>query len=104
MKQNKITDDLFDLNRAITSGYQTGGLYGRLLELKDLQVYIQKRINTISNFFMTTNGHTAFYKCVCSLSRIVPAMSTFFCLNKNQSITARTKSLINNTVELPVIT
>jgi hypothetical protein len=47
MKQNKITDDLFDLNRAITSGYQTGGLYGRLLELKDLQVYIQKRINNI---------------------------------------------------------
>ena len=47
MKQNKITDNLFDLNRAITSGYQTGGLYGRLLELKDMQVYIQKRINEI---------------------------------------------------------
>ena len=47
MKQNKITDDLFNLTKSISSGYQTGGLYGRLLELKDLQVYIQKRINEI---------------------------------------------------------
>jgi len=47
MKQNKITDKLFDLNKSITSGYQTGGLYGRLLELKDLQLYTQKRINEI---------------------------------------------------------
>ena len=47
MKQNKITDNLFDLTKSISNGYQTGGLYGRLLELKDLQVYIQKRINNI---------------------------------------------------------
>jgi len=47
MKQNKITDDLFDLTKSISSGYQTGGLYGRLLELKDMQIYIQKRINEI---------------------------------------------------------
>ena len=47
MKQNKITDNLFDLTKSISNGYQTGGLYGRLLELKDLQVYIQKRINEI---------------------------------------------------------
>ena len=47
MKQNKITDDLFDLTKSISNGYQTGGLYGRLLELKDMQVYIQKRINEI---------------------------------------------------------
>ena len=47
MKQNKITDDLFNLTKSISNGYQTGGLYGRLLELKDLQVYIQKRINEI---------------------------------------------------------
>ncbi len=47
MKQNKITNDLFDLTKSISSGYQTGGLYGRLLELKDMQIYIQKRINEI---------------------------------------------------------
>ena len=47
MKQNAITDNLFDLTKSISNGYQTGGLYGRLLELKDLQVYIQKRINEI---------------------------------------------------------
>ena len=47
MKQNKITDNLFDLTKSITNGYQTGGLYGRLLELKDLQLYTQKRINEV---------------------------------------------------------
>ena len=47
MKQNKITNDLFDLTKSITNGYQTGGLYGRLLELKDLQLYTQKRINEV---------------------------------------------------------
>ena len=47
MKQNTITDSLFDLTKSISSGYQTGGLYGRLLELKDMQIYIQKRINEI---------------------------------------------------------
>ncbi len=47
MKQNKITNDLFDLTKSISNGYQTGGLYGRLLELKDLQLYTQKRINEI---------------------------------------------------------
>ena len=47
MKQNNITDNLFDLTKSISSGYQTGGLYGRLLELKDMQIYIQKRINEI---------------------------------------------------------
>ena len=47
MKQNKITNDLFDLTKSISSGYQTGGLYGRLLELKDMQIYIQKRISEI---------------------------------------------------------
>ena len=47
MKQNNITDNLFDLTKSITNGYQTGGLYGRLLELKDLQLYTQKRINEV---------------------------------------------------------
>ena len=47
MKQNKITNNLFDLTKSITNGYQTGGLYGRLLELKDLQLYTQKRINEV---------------------------------------------------------
>jgi len=47
MKQNAITDSLFDLTKSISNGYQTGGLYGRLLELKDMQIYIQKRINEI---------------------------------------------------------
>jgi hypothetical protein len=47
MKQNAITDNLFDLTKSISNGYQTGGLYDRLLELKDMQIYIQKRINEI---------------------------------------------------------
>ena len=47
MKQNAITDNLFDLTKSLSNGYQTGGLYGRLLELKDIQIYIQKRINEI---------------------------------------------------------
>jgi len=47
MKQNAITDNLFDLTKSLSNGYQTGGLYGKLLELKDMQIYIQKRINEI---------------------------------------------------------
>ena len=60
MKQNKITDNLFDLTKSITNGYQTGGLYGRLLELKDLQLYTQKRINEIQKEIdeLPNNGWT----------------------------------------------
>ena len=47
MKQNRVTDNLFDLTRSISNGYQTGGLYGRLLELQDQAINIQKRINEI---------------------------------------------------------
>jgi len=49
MKQNKITDNLFDLTKSITNGYQTGGLYGRLMELKDLELHITKRITEIQS-------------------------------------------------------
>ena len=49
MKQNKITDNLFDLTKSITNGYQTGGLYGRLMELKDLEQHITKRITEIQS-------------------------------------------------------
>ena len=49
MKQNKITDNLFDLTKSITNGYQTGGLYGRLMELKDLELHITKRIIEIQS-------------------------------------------------------
>jgi hypothetical protein len=47
MKQNNITDKLFEATSTINKVSQTGGLYGRLLELKDMQIYIQKRINEI---------------------------------------------------------
>ena len=44
MKQNNITDKLFDATNTINKVSRTGDLYGRLLELKDLELHITKRI------------------------------------------------------------
>ena len=47
MKQNAITDSLFDHAKSLQDISTTANLYGRLLELKDMQIYIIKRINEI---------------------------------------------------------
>ena len=47
MKQNRVTDSLFDHAKSLQDISTTANLYGRLLELKDMQIYIQKRINEI---------------------------------------------------------
>ena len=49
MKQNNITDKLFEATSTINKVSQTGNLYGRLLELKDLELHITKRIIKIQS-------------------------------------------------------
>ena len=49
MKQNNITDKLFEATSTINKVSQTGNLYGRLLELKDLELHITKRIIEIQS-------------------------------------------------------
>jgi len=49
MKQNKITDKLFEATSTINKVSQTGDLYGRLLELKNLELYTTKRIIEIQS-------------------------------------------------------
>jgi len=49
MKQNKITDKLFDATNTINKVSKTGDLYGRLLELKNLELYTTKRIIEIQS-------------------------------------------------------
>ena len=49
MKQNNITDKLFDATNTINKVSQTGDLYGRLMELKDLELHITKRITEIQS-------------------------------------------------------
>ena len=49
MKQNNITDKLFDSTNIINKVSQTGDLYGRLMELKDLELHITKRIIEIQS-------------------------------------------------------
>ena len=49
MKQNNITDKLFDATNTINKVSQTGDLYGRLMELKDLELHITKRIIEIQS-------------------------------------------------------
>jgi hypothetical protein len=49
MKQNNITDKLFEATSTIGRVSQTGNLYGRLLELKDLELHIAKRIIEIQS-------------------------------------------------------
>ena len=40
-------DTLFEFTKTLTDMSQRGNLYGRLLELKDLQLHIQKRVNEL---------------------------------------------------------
>ena len=47
MKQNSITDKLFEATSNINKVSQTGNLYGRLLELQDVVINAQKRINEL---------------------------------------------------------
>ena len=49
MKQNNITDKLFEATSTINKVSQTGDLYGRLMELKDLELHITKRIIEIQS-------------------------------------------------------
>jgi|MEHZ01.4.fsa_nt_MEHZ011256361.1_1 hypothetical protein len=49
MKQNNITDKLFEATSTINKVSQTGDLYGRLLELKNLELYTTKRIIEIQS-------------------------------------------------------
>ena len=49
MKQNNITDKLFEATSTINKVSRTGDLYGRLMELKDLELYIKKRIIEIQS-------------------------------------------------------
>ena len=47
MKQNSITDKLFEATSNINRVSQTGNLYGRMLELQDVVINAQKRINEL---------------------------------------------------------
>ena len=40
-------DTLFDIAKSISEVSQIGNSYGRLAELKDLELHIQKRINEL---------------------------------------------------------
>ena len=40
-------DFLFEFTKSLTDSSQSGNLYGRLLELKDIQIHIQTRINEL---------------------------------------------------------
>ena len=48
-------DKLFDLAKSINDVSQRGSLYGRLGELKDLQIHIQTRINELEKEIDKTN-------------------------------------------------
>ncbi len=47
MKQNSITDKLFEATSTIDKVSRTGNLYGRMLELQDVVINAQKRINEL---------------------------------------------------------
>ena len=49
MKQNNITDKLFEATSTINKVSKTGELYGKLLELKDLELHIKKRMIEIQS-------------------------------------------------------
>ena len=48
-------DTLLDIMTNINQVSQIGSSYGRLLELKDLQIHIQKRINELEKQIEETN-------------------------------------------------
>ena len=48
MQTNKqISDELFDSANAINKVSRTGSLYGKLLAIKDMQIYLLKEENKI---------------------------------------------------------
>ena len=47
MKQNSITDKLFEATSTIDKVSRTGNLYGRMLELQEVVINSQKRINEL---------------------------------------------------------
>jgi len=48
-------NDFFDLAKSISEVSQMGNTYGRLAELRDLQIHIQKRINELEKEIDKTN-------------------------------------------------
>jgi hypothetical protein len=48
-------DTLFDIAKSINEVSQMGNSYGRLAELRDLQIHIQKRINELEKEIEKTN-------------------------------------------------
>ena len=48
-------DTLFEFTKTLTDMSQRGNLYGRLLELKDLELHIQKRVNELEKEIDKTN-------------------------------------------------
>jgi len=56
MKPNEEKKDtLFDIAKSINEVSQMGNSYGRLAELRDLQIHIQKRINELEKEIDKTN-------------------------------------------------
>ena len=53
--EEKKKDTLIDIMTNINQVSQIGSSYGRLLELKDLQIHIQKRINELEKQIEETN-------------------------------------------------
>ena len=51
----KKKNDFFDLAKSISEVSQRGSLYGRLGELKDLQIHIQTKINELEKKLDETN-------------------------------------------------
>jgi len=48
-------DTLFEFTKTLTDMSQRGNLYGRLGELKDLQIHIQTKINELEKEIDKTN-------------------------------------------------
>ena len=48
-------DTLFEFTKTLTDMSQRGNLYGRLGELKDLQIHIQTKINELEKKLDETN-------------------------------------------------
>ena len=48
-------DTLFEFTKTLTDMSQRGNLYGRLLELKELELHIQKRVNELEKEIDKTN-------------------------------------------------
>ena len=53
--EEKKKDTLIDIMTNMNQVSQIGSSYGRLLELKDLQIHIQKRINELEKQIEETN-------------------------------------------------